>query len=324
MKPSEENNGKIVISFVVLNHNRAGDLRRNLARLKEISTVNTETIVVDNASTDSSVQMVEELFPEVNLVKSATNTGVSIGRNLGFRKARGEFIICLDDDIIAPKNIAVTTAAIFHTNPRVGCLAYLIRQMPEGHYLNQCTRDTLTSYRACGHAFRHEALRSIGYLDEALFFGAEEIDSSLRLMNNGYLTRYTPEIIIEHYGLVSKLAYSRRISKWIAGWGFFYIKNFPLHTACLLVSRLFISHLIAALKRHTLAAYFKGLWEFTRQLPLVLRGRNVASPATIKFFMDPHCEPYHYSRSFRLKFLDKIRSGLRRSDRNFPDRLSKK
>src|SRR5690606_19528194 len=59
---------------------------------------NCEVIVVDNASGDDSVPMVEKHFPTVKLIRSAANIGFSGGNNLGIREARGEYILLLNSD----------------------------------------------------------------------------------------------------------------------------------------------------------------------------------------------------------------------------------
>ena len=88
------------ISVVVLSHNRLKDLQQNLCRWCEGRISNLEIIVVDNASSDGSAQFLQQL-DEAGKIKAVLhdhNLGVAAGRNAGFRLAKGELIVCLDDD----------------------------------------------------------------------------------------------------------------------------------------------------------------------------------------------------------------------------------
>ena len=182
------------ISVVVLNYNKREDLDRNLRRLREIPFESKEVIVVDNASTDGSAEMVREEFPEVTLIASDTNDGVAKGRNRGFRAAQGEYVIYLDDDSVAPVDVCDRVVELFEAQPEVGCLAFLVRAEPSGVYSNQFDdSEYLGNYHGAGHAFRKDCLERIGYLEEMYFFGGEEVDSSLAMLNEGFKTRYTPE-----------------------------------------------------------------------------------------------------------------------------------
>jgi len=91
-------------TVVFLAHDRRDDLRLSLTRTLEgldYDRSALDVIVVDNASSDGTAEMVEAEFPEARLIKRTSNRGVS-GWNDGFAEARGDYVLALDDDCHLP------------------------------------------------------------------------------------------------------------------------------------------------------------------------------------------------------------------------------
>jgi GT2 family glycosyltransferase len=141
------------VSVVVLNYNKMEDLRRNLAALRLQTVAPYEIIVVDNNSSDDSVEMVKRCFPEVTIFEMEFNSGVSAGRNFGYKRAGGDIIVSLDDDSVCPPDTIEKTIALFHEDPSVGCLAYLIRTASSMTFDNISLSKQLGNYHGAGHAF---------------------------------------------------------------------------------------------------------------------------------------------------------------------------
>jgi len=295
------------VSVVILNYNKVVDLRRNLAALRQLTTSPGEIIVVDNHSSDGSAEMVKNEFPEVNLIEMAFNSGVAVGRNAGYRVARGQYIVSLDDDSVCPPDTIEKTVSIFTQDLSVGCLAYSVRSVPAMTYDCVVSSVKLGNYHGAGHAFRHSALKQINYLDEKYFFGAEEIDTSLRLMESGYITRYTPEIVIDHHVRkhTGKERY-RRMANWIENWGWFYWKYFPVRYAMLFTLRLVVTYLFVAIKHGTWLALFRGIGKITTNLPSVFRVRKVTTPQIVAFYADSNTQPAHFNVSVIVQIVKAI------------------
>ncbi len=81
-----------------------------------------EVIVVDNKSSDDSVQMVQEKFPGIRLIANAENTGFSRANNQGVAVARGEYILFLNPDTVMPEDFLRTTLAYLAAHPEAGAL----------------------------------------------------------------------------------------------------------------------------------------------------------------------------------------------------------
>ncbi|MFZ5366155.1 MAG: glycosyltransferase family 2 protein [Patescibacteria group bacterium] len=90
------------VSLLILSWNTKNLLRDCLASLR-LSKFQPEIIVVDNASTDSSLEMVQKEFPEVKLIKNKINLGFAKGNNQAFRQAQGEVIMLLNSDTLVQK-----------------------------------------------------------------------------------------------------------------------------------------------------------------------------------------------------------------------------
>jgi GT2 family glycosyltransferase len=87
-----------LVSLITVNFNGKQWLEDHLQALQRQSYPSTEIIVVDNASTDGSADLVERCFPEVRLLRSPRNLGFAGGNNLGMRAARGEFVALVNND----------------------------------------------------------------------------------------------------------------------------------------------------------------------------------------------------------------------------------
>ena len=87
-----------LVSIQIVTWNRRDELARCLESALAQTYKNIEIVVVDNASTDDSAQMVGQEFPNVRLVRVEKNLGCPSGRNFGFAHCRGKYIYLLDDD----------------------------------------------------------------------------------------------------------------------------------------------------------------------------------------------------------------------------------
>ncbi len=90
--------GNPLVSAVIVTHNRRVELRRCLQSVGELTYSPVAIVVVDNASTDGTVEMVRRDYPMCRVVQNAENVGTAAGRNLGVTAAEGQCILLVDDD----------------------------------------------------------------------------------------------------------------------------------------------------------------------------------------------------------------------------------
>lgn len=200
---------------VVLNWNGGDDTLVALESLR-----GTETICVDNGSTDGSDDRIAEAFPQVELLRLGENRGFAGGNNAGIRRAleRGaDWVLLLNNDAVAPPGLA--TALERAVQPGVGMLACKL-VYPDGGvqyagarfvawlgYSGRSWRQERgTSVdRADGAAMAvsRAAIERAGPLDEELFAYVEDVEWSLRIRRAGFTVVLVPDAVVVHKGSAS-------------------------------------------------------------------------------------------------------------------------
>jgi succinoglycan biosynthesis protein ExoO len=88
------------ITFCVVNYNGADFIGETLAAIGRESGPDDEIVVVDNASSDESVGVIASLDPSARLIELESNLGPGAARNRGFRAARHDLVLFIDNDVI--------------------------------------------------------------------------------------------------------------------------------------------------------------------------------------------------------------------------------
>jgi GT2 family glycosyltransferase len=212
---------------VVLNWNGGDDTLAALASLE-----GTDTICVDNGSSDGSDARVEERFPQVELIRTGENLGFSGGNNVGVRRAleRGaDWVLLLNNDAVADPGLSAALDRAARARPDAGVLACKVYfaeprdvlmyaggkvNLALGYWGRQDgfgerddgSYDTLRDVdRATGAAMAvsRPALERGGLLDEALFAYAEDAEWCIRLRKAGFAVVFAPEAKAWHVGSAS-------------------------------------------------------------------------------------------------------------------------
>ncbi len=210
------------IDVVIPIHGHREMTERCLAALA-LQTRAHRTIVVDNASPDDSAAAITMRFPEVEVLSLPANRGFAAACNAGIAQGSGEVVVLLNNDVIAPPAFLERLTAPFAASPRVGSVASVLRH-PESLLIDSAglTVDpTLAGFprlqgepeqRASANspvllgpagaagAYRREALRAVGGLDERIFFYQEDVDLALRLRAAGWSTALATAARAEHLG----------------------------------------------------------------------------------------------------------------------------
>jgi len=216
------------VAVVVLNWNGGDDTIECLAWLSRVTSPLIDVIVVDNGSTDDSVERIHDLHPTVTLLRAGENLGFSAGNNLGIRAAleRGasRVLILNNDTLVDPQAIARMSEAL-EGDPAAGaaCPLLTFADPPDLVWFAGATFDPargrsgrMTGYRrrtgdwverlpndidrGVGAAMlvRREVLDDIGLLDEDFFFLYEDVDWSLRMRAAGWKIRFVADAHVIH------------------------------------------------------------------------------------------------------------------------------
>lgn len=224
------------ISVVILSWNDKQYLEVCLQSLKDAPPSRTmEIIVVDNASTDGSPEMVAALFPDVKIIRNAENLGFPKGNNIGVQASRGKYVYLLNSDIKVFAGCLDALADYLDQNPKVGMVGPKILNRDLTHqsscrrfptlWNNFCAATGLATVFAgsrlfsgehmlyfkgdrrmdvdvlvgCFWTIRREAVNEFGLLDEGFFMFAEDLDWCKRFWEAGWRVAFCPAGQAIHY-----------------------------------------------------------------------------------------------------------------------------
>ena len=187
------------VTLVFLVFNRKEELRESLQRMLSESDYGGEVdaIVVDNASTDGSGDMVRDEFPQVHLIERTENVGVS-GWNDGFAVAKGDWVLVLDDDCYLPPD-GLRRSIEAAARHEADLVSYAVASTHDPDYLfTDKYRTGLFMFWGCAVLVRRSALeRLVGY-DPEIFVWANELEFMIRFFDLGYRHLHFPEVVAQH------------------------------------------------------------------------------------------------------------------------------
>jgi GT2 family glycosyltransferase len=203
------------VSVVIPTHNRRASLRACLAAaLAQELDGGYEVIVVDDASTDGTADMLAAEFPAVRVLRQAANRGPAAARNRGIQAARGAFVAFTDDDCRVPPGWLAALLAALERHPRAAGAGgwqappdELVRRNPvarveyDQHFRRwgpAAQREQVGGYEVPAFgtnnaAYRRAALLELGGFDEGFPAAAgEDADLNYRLAQAGWQLAYLP------------------------------------------------------------------------------------------------------------------------------------
>ena len=223
---------KMKTAVVILNWNTRGYLEKFVPGiLRSIGGDDACLVVADSASTDGSMQMLSEKFPEVRQIRLDKNYGFTGGYNRALSQIDAEYIVLLNSDIEVPVNWLRPLTLAMDTHPEIGACApklhsWYDRDMFEyagaaggylysfgfpfcrGHIMKMVEKDTgqydtpadvLWATGAC-LMVRSAIFRMLGGLDDRFFAHMEEIDLCWRIQLAGYKVSIIPDSVAYHIG----------------------------------------------------------------------------------------------------------------------------
>jgi GT2 family glycosyltransferase len=165
--------------------------------------VTSEVLVVDDASTDGTYEMVCREFPEINIVRREKNFGSIAVRNDIVRRAHGRYIIGLDDDsrFIDP-DACRRIVDRMDREPDLGIISFqaIGPEFPEPMTALGDLRGEwhTSSFAACGVAIRRELFSRTGCFPEFFFHSYEEPDLCLKAWDAGFRVLQWNDIVVYH------------------------------------------------------------------------------------------------------------------------------
>jgi GT2 family glycosyltransferase len=224
------------VAVVIVNYNVRDLLDQALRSLYETApTLVGEIWVVDNASTDDSVEFLKRHWPQVNVICNEENRGYGRANNQGILKSSSKYILILNPDTLVQRGALQELVEFMESRPQAGACGPKIVS-PEGRFRPECRRGFPTPLAAFSRLFglstlfprsrlfgkyhltylepdyetqvdalsgacmivRREAADPVGYFDEEYFLYGEDIDWCWRMKRAGWEIWYIPRASIAH------------------------------------------------------------------------------------------------------------------------------
>jgi GT2 family glycosyltransferase len=215
------------LTIIIVNHNTRIDLDRCLRSLSDRPPrVSHEIVVVDNGSTDQSVELVRQSWPSVRLIEAGSNQGFARANNLAIRATRGELLLLLNSDTVVPAGALDRLVEDLRADPAIAAigprivdgqaraeLSFGYSTGPWGdlqqkfarrlalNWIERQTRqakDVAWVTGACLLVRRADA-EAVGLLDERYFMYCEDMDFCTALRARGRRVRFSPAAEIVHF-----------------------------------------------------------------------------------------------------------------------------
>ena len=294
-----------LVSIIIVNHNGRHLLKGCLESVFAQSYRNFELILVDNGSSDGSVEFVRENFPSVRVVALNENRGFAGGNNEGLRYANGEFIALLNNDAFASRDWLKSLVGAILMDERIGiCSSKIIIEGTNkidsagdvfttaftGTKMGEFQDEDRFSVRrfvpgACAAAvlYRRAMLDEIGFFDDDFFLNHEDTDLNMRAWLAGWRCIFVPEAVVYHkvsasigYLSDTSVYYFARNTEWV------WIKNVPFR----LMLRYLPQRIMYEIASFGYSCILKNRWRpFIRGkvdaligLPLMIKKRRQVQP----------------------------------------------
>ncbi len=256
---------KIELSIIIVNYNVKLMLEQCLLSvIKASQGIALEVIVIDNNSSDHSVEYLKPKFTEVIFIENKENLGFSTANNHGIRISKGEYVLLLNPDTIVGEDVLSSSLEFMRVNPRAGAhsvkmlnahgqflleskrgfpspwnsfckMSGLSSLFPNSKFFSQyqlryLSPDAMHKVDVLSGAYmfiRKKALDEVGLLDEDFFMYGEDIDLSYRIVLGGYDNYYLPIRILHYKGESSKTGDMRYYRNFYGAMLIFFNKYYP-------------------------------------------------------------------------------------------------
>lgn len=220
-----------LVSIIIINFNGIDYLKDCFESLRKIDYQNWEVIVVDNGSSDGSVEFLEKYkkFKSLTIIKNSCNLGFAEPNNQGYRQAKGDYILLLNNDTKVKRDFVKLTVERMAKEPKIGVAQPKIFLMEKAGYLDN-TGSFITKTGFLKHEgflekdsarfnkekiifaakgacmfIKREVIKKVGLFDKDFFAYFEESDFCWRVWLTGYKIIYFPGTYIYHkLGATSK------------------------------------------------------------------------------------------------------------------------
>ncbi len=226
-----------MVSIIIVTYNSEKFIEKCIKSIKgKTKDIEYEIIIVDNNSSDRTVKIIYEKFPEIRLIRNKKNRGFASANNTAIKRANGEFIFFLNPDtilennavkilhdfLLKEKNAGVVGAKLvyFDNSLQLSCRTFpnfinvffgrksVFRILFPNNPITKKYMLTNLDYKeiqeidwlmGAAMMVRKDLLEEVGLFDEDYFLFVEDTDLCYRIKKKGYRNFYNPFAIVKHY-----------------------------------------------------------------------------------------------------------------------------
>jgi GT2 family glycosyltransferase len=226
---------EVTLSIIVVNWNTCEITRNCLHSVREkVEDINYEVIVVDNASSDQSVEMIRKEFPDVRLIVNRENLGFGCANNQAMREALGRYFLLLNSDTVVIDDSVQRLVSFMDSSPRIGIAGckllfedltlqgscsrfpsiklalledlmlykFMSRRLQgevllNGYWAHDRTRDVDAVWGAA-MLVRRDVFRETEGFDERIFMYGEDLEWCMRVWDRGWRITFAHDCQIVH------------------------------------------------------------------------------------------------------------------------------
>ncbi|MBN1493544.1 MAG: glycosyltransferase family 2 protein [Candidatus Omnitrophica bacterium] len=281
----------IKVSIIKLTFNRKEYIAKSLQEYLRLGLPWVELIVVDNSNEVDNSHLFQNLNNKnITYLKQDQNVGVE-ARNVGIRQAKGDIIICLDDDVLGIHEEQINLIInLFDQDKQLGGICFKVLHPETKKNINWChhckvedfaNKVFLTNEITEGAvAFRKEALLKTDLYPKRYFISHEGPDLAIQLMNKGYTIIYSPTIEVTHWHTSVARADWRRYYYDTRNLIWLVIRHYSFFYAVRMLVVGLGAMFVYSLRDGYLRYWFKGILDALRQCSEVISEREVMNDYT--------------------------------------------
>lgn len=259
------------VTVVIPNYNGIKYIRGCMNALRAQKECPFDILVIDNASGDGSLEVLQKEYEEVRVIALSENTGFCHAVNLGIRESTTPYVILLNNDTVVKPGFVRSLVEAIEESENIFSVSAMMLSMQDERLIDDagdgyCAlgwayargkglpahkfHKRAKVFAACGGAsiYRKKVFEEIGYFDENHFAYLEDIDIGYRARIYGYQNYYEPEAKVIHAGsATSGSRYNEFKTKLSSANNAYMIgKNMPLLQLLINLPFLFLGFLVKA------------------------------------------------------------------------------
>ena len=204
------------VSVIIVNYNGKTLLEKCLESLVKVNYENFEIILVDNNSTDGSIELVTKNYPSIILLKLNSNKGFAEPNNIGAKIANGKYLLFLNNDTIVTPSFISEMVQVIENDKKIAICQSLLLKPDEsvdssGDFIDHLgvvynsTKKTdeireISSARGASMLIRKNIFDILEGFDEKFYVSFEDVDLGWRTWMIGYKVILTPKSVVYHVG----------------------------------------------------------------------------------------------------------------------------